>query len=91
MTHTQLLNTVFSVCVCLQAVDTLKRTAENIKDPLFRFFEREVNSGSRLLRVVRNDLTDIIQVCEARKKQTNYLRTIISDLTKGQPTGVLCV
>ena len=64
---------------------TLKRTAENIKDPLFRFFEREVNSGSRLLTTVRNDLDDIISVCEARKKQTNYLRSVISDLTKGGP------
>ncbi len=62
---------------------TLKRTAENIKDPLFRFFEREVNSGSRLLTNVRNDLENIVSVCEGRKKQTNYLRSVISDLTKG--------
>lgn len=27
----------------------LRRTAENIKDPMFRFFEREVNIGIRLL------------------------------------------
>ncbi len=73
----------------LQSIDILKRTAENIKDPLFRFFEREVTSGSRLLRDVRSDLTDIISVCEARKKQTNYLRSVISDLTKGMVSSVL--
>ena len=43
----------------------------------------QVNSGARLLRVVRNDLADVVLVCEAKKKQTNYLRSLISDLAKG--------
>ena len=29
-----------------QTLDVLRRTAENIKDPLFRFFEREVSHFS---------------------------------------------
>ena len=37
----------------------------------------QVNSGARLLRVVRNDLADVVLVCEAKKKQTNYLRSLI--------------
>jgi len=45
---------------------TLRRTVENIKDPLYRFFEREVNSGSRLLRDVRQDLQDVLLICQAR-------------------------
>ncbi|XP_078728003.1 cytoplasmic dynein 1 heavy chain 1-like isoform X1 [Lampetra fluviatilis] len=65
------------------AVGLLKRTVENIKDPLFRFFEREVNTGMKLLQVVRGDLKDVVHVCEAKKKQTNYLRTLISQLVKG--------
>ena len=44
----------------------------------------QVNSGARLLRVVRNDLEDVVLVCEAKKKQTNYLRSLISDLAKGE-------
>lgn len=44
----------------------------------------QVNSGAKLLRVVRNDLADVVLVCEAKKKQTNYLRTLISDLAKGE-------
>lgn len=64
-------------------VTTLKRTAENIKDPLFRFFEREVNTGSKLLTVVQSDLRDVTAVCETKKKQTNYHRQLISDLIKG--------
>ncbi len=43
--------TCFGVCWCVTILDLsvffiqdLKCTAENIKDPLFHFFEREVNS-----------------------------------------------
>jgi len=66
-----------------ESLTVLRRTAENIKDPLFRFFEREVNTGARLLRDVRNNLADVVQVCAAKKKQTNYLRNLTSDLAKG--------
>ncbi|XP_014066736.1 cytoplasmic dynein 1 heavy chain 1 isoform X2 [Salmo salar] len=66
-----------------QVVNHLKRTVENIKDPLFRFFEREVKMGARMLQEVRQDLTDVVQVCEGKKKQTNDLRTLINDLVKG--------
>ncbi|XP_012868489.1 PREDICTED: cytoplasmic dynein 1 heavy chain 1 [Dipodomys ordii] len=66
-----------------QALSPLKRTVENIKDPLFRFFEREVKMGAKLLQDVRQDLADVAQVCEGKKKQTNYLRTLINELVKG--------
>ncbi|XP_054423711.1 cytoplasmic dynein 1 heavy chain 1 [Pteronotus mesoamericanus] len=66
-----------------QTLSHLRRTVENIKDPLFRFFEREVKMGARLLQDVRQDLADVVQVCEGRKKQTNYLRTLINELVKG--------
>ena len=62
---------------------TLKRTAENIKDPLYRFFEREVNLGYKILKIVRHDLNDINEICHSKRKQTNYHRSIISDLTRG--------
>ncbi|XP_061897473.1 cytoplasmic dynein 1 heavy chain 1 isoform X1 [Entelurus aequoreus] len=66
-----------------QTVNPLKRTVENIKDPLFRFFEREVKMGGKMLQEVRQDLSDVVQVCQGKKKQTNDLRTLISDLVKG--------
>ncbi|KAM3670253.1 cytoplasmic dynein 1 heavy chain 1 [Ammospiza nelsoni] len=66
-----------------QTLNHLKRTVENIKDPLFRFFEREVKMGAKLLQDVRQDLADVVQVCEGKKKQTNYLRTLINELVKG--------
>ena len=43
----------------------------------------QVNSGARLLRDVRHDLSDVVEICEGRKKQTNYLRSLLSDLAKG--------
>jgi len=62
---------------------TLKRTVENIKDPLYRFFERECTIGRNLLKTVLTDLNDISQVCDLKKKQTNYIRGLLSDLQKG--------
>ncbi|XP_050702243.1 dynein heavy chain, cytoplasmic-like isoform X2 [Eriocheir sinensis] len=66
-----------------ESVPNLRRTLDNIKDPLYRYFEREVNSGAKLLRVVKNDLNDVLLICKAEKKQTNYHRTMVSQLVKG--------
>lgn len=43
----------------------------------------QVNTGAHLLRDVRHDLNDVVKICEGRKKQTNYLRSLVSDLAKG--------
>lgn len=72
----------------LQAVGALKRTADNIKDPLFRFFEREVNLGARLLQDIRQDLQDVMLICQADKKPTNHHRSMMADLSRG--TGPVC-
>ncbi len=61
----------------------MKRTVENIKDPLFRFFEREVNAGARLLLDVRRDISEVMQVCQGEKKPTNHHRTLLAELAKG--------
>lgn len=61
----------------------LKRTVENIKDPLFRYYEREISSTSKLLNIVLQDLKDVILICKGEKKQTNHHRLMISDLAKG--------
>lgn len=61
----------------------LKRTADNMKDPFYRFFERELNIGSRLLDTVRHDLNDVILICKGEKKQTNHHRMLLADLAKG--------
>ncbi|XP_012938795.1 cytoplasmic dynein 1 heavy chain 1 [Aplysia californica] len=66
-----------------KALGGMKRTVENIKDPLFRFFEREVNAGAKLLADVRRDLMDMIKVCDGEKKPTNHHRSMMADLVKG--------
>lgn len=43
--------------------------------------------GAKLLQDVRQDLADVVQVCEGKKKQTNYLRTLINELVKGAQGG----
>jgi len=66
----------------------LKRTVENIKDPLYRFFEREVNFGLKLLGSVRQDLEDVKSITSGGKKQTNHHRALIQQLTRGMiPTS----
>ncbi|GJQ76160.1 hypothetical protein Trydic_g1905 [Trypoxylus dichotomus] len=66
-----------------KSLQTLKRTVENIKDPLYRYFEREVNCGSKLLLDVNHDLNDVILICQGEKKQTNYHRTMLGELVRG--------
>ena len=61
----------------------MRRTAENIKDPLFRFFEREVNVGIKLLNDIRCDLNELMLICRGEKKPTNHHRGLMSDLAKG--------
>nr|CAD7194334.1 unnamed protein product [Timema douglasi] len=66
-----------------KSLQTLRRTVDNIKDPLYRYFEREVNSGAKLLQDVIHDLDDVVLICRGEKKQTNYHRNMLSELVKG--------
>ena len=65
-------------------ISELKRTSDNIKEPLFRFFEREINLGTQLLRDIRKDLEDVLAVCRAERKQSNETRALAAALQKGQ-------
>lgn len=64
-------------------LQSIRRTQENIRDPLFRFFEREIKSGINLLKTVLNDLNDVALICDGEKKQTNHHRQLLKDLAKG--------
>jgi len=63
---------------------SIKRSAENIKDPLFRFYEREINSNIELLNTVLDDLNDVQLILKGTKKQTNHHRILTSHLARGQ-------
>jgi dynein heavy chain 1 len=62
---------------------SLDARGNDINDPLFRFFEREVSLGQKLLGVIRKDLNELIGVCNGEIKQTNHLRSLIGEITKG--------
>ncbi|XP_037905377.1 dynein heavy chain, cytoplasmic isoform X4 [Hermetia illucens] len=66
-----------------KSLQTLRRTVENIKDPLYRYFEREVTSGAKLLQTVISDLQDVVLICQGEKKQTNHHRSMLSELVRG--------
>ncbi|BGP13270.1 hypothetical protein JCM10213_004960 [Rhodosporidiobolus nylandii] len=75
---------------CIEWLEILPKTSPRLqankdgaKDPLLRFFERETALAARLLPKIRSDLANLIQVCDGELKQTNDLRSLLSDLTKG--------
>ncbi|CAB3253573.1 unnamed protein product [Arctia plantaginis] len=73
-----------------QQLPTLRRTVENIKDPLYRFFEREVAAGASLLQQVLHDLRNVISICQGSMKQTNETRAMVGSLVRGMlPRGWL--
>ncbi|EGC38132.1 cytoplasmic dynein heavy chain [Dictyostelium purpureum] len=61
----------------------LKRTAQNIKDPLFRCFEREISTGAKLIKKITNDFAEILELLSGNIKSTNYLRSLVNSITKG--------
>jgi dynein heavy chain 1 len=61
------------------ALAMLNRTPEKIKDPLFRFFDRETGIGSKLLSAVHKDLKDVVAACKGEMKQTNHIRSLMID------------
>jgi len=64
-------------------LDVLEMTAESIKDPLFRFYNREVQVGSRLLKLVRKELTELEGVCNGTVKLNNQLNALKENLIRG--------
>lgn len=62
LNHTLISNTIYQIF----PFQTLRRTVENIKDPLYRFFEREVAAGASLLQQVLHDLHNVTAICQVR-------------------------
>ncbi|SCV72617.1 BQ2448_4154 [Microbotryum intermedium] len=65
------------------SVALANRNVDSFHDPLARFFDRECAVGRTLLAKIRNDLTMVIRVCDGELKQTNDIRSLMQDLTKG--------
>jgi dynein heavy chain 1 len=65
------------------SVSSLGEVDKESKSPLYRFFERENEIATGLLRTVCKDLSNLDLVCKGEMKQTNNLRSLIGSLTKG--------
>jgi dynein heavy chain 1 len=61
-------------------LELLKRTETLIKNPLFRFLEREVTVASGLLDTVRRELSMLIEMCQGERKSTQFLKSLAEEL-----------
>jgi len=61
-------------------VPYMERSADKMKDPLFRFLEREVNIAGQLLVAIRKQLKDLHSMCLGNINATNLLKTLALDL-----------
>lgn len=52
------------------------------RDPLARYFTRESSRGAALLKTVRSNISEIINICEGKSKQTNESRRLCDVLSK---------
>lgn len=58
----------------------LKRNSNSLKNPLFRFLDRENTVLSKLLKTVKKDFQLCYEVCIAERKSTNYIRQLMENL-----------
>ena len=68
----------------LEALPKSLSMPHNDASPLARFFNREASSAQGLLSKIRKDLAQLKGACSGEVKQTNELRALMSDLTKGK-------
>jgi len=59
---------------------TLQRAANLVKNPLFRFLERECSVLSSLLQTVRKDFQLVLEVCSGERKSTNQLKALAKNI-----------
>lgn len=65
-----------------QKLNTLNRGTGGalVKNPLFRFLERECGVLSALLQTVWKDFNMILEVCRGEKKSTNYVKLLAQNI-----------
>jgi dynein heavy chain 1 len=60
-----------------------KHSQIHVKSPLYRYFGRELQVSAELLKNIRKDVIELLEVCDGSIKTTNYHRELIDTLTKG--------
>ena len=61
-------------------LQTLQRAGSAVKNPLFRFLERECSVLSALLQTVRTDLEMVLEMCAGERKSTNHIKALAQGL-----------
>ena len=56
------------------------RGEEAQKNPIYRFLKRESNMAKKILKVVRTDLNNTIEMCRGNFKPTNEIRDVAKNL-----------
>jgi len=56
----------------------LRRTADNIKRPLYRFFEREICTAVSILNTVTGDLVSVKMICQVCSKSTSKTMSVLN-------------
>ena len=59
-------------------------SAPQKNDPLIRAFERELQTGSKLLVSVRADLDLVAEVAGGKRRATNHARQLMAELARGE-------
>lgn len=63
---------------------TLAPSDSTDETPLARFWRREIETGTQLLEMLRNDIQAILGYCHGEAPMTNRLRSLIADLIIGE-------
>eukprot|EP00927_Polykrikos_kofoidii_P026243 TRINITY_DN23401_c0_g4_i1.p1 TRINITY_DN23401_c0_g4~~TRINITY_DN23401_c0_g4_i1.p1 ORF type:complete len:2209 (-),score=513.79 TRINITY_DN23401_c0_g4_i1:103-6207(-) len=63
-----------------ESLPKLERTAQSIKDPLWRCYDREIGFGRTMLARIKADLVRLKGVCTGEVKTTNELRSLLTSL-----------
>jgi len=61
-------------------VNSLEKMEKYSNSPIYRFLKREIGVASKLLKKVRSDLFNILEMCDGKSKSTNELREISKDI-----------
>lgn len=58
----------------------MRRDSKSLKNPLFRFLDRENTVLSKLLQTVKKDFMFCYDVCIGERKSSNYIRQVMENL-----------
>ena len=61
-------------------VEQPERNEQAQKNPIYRFLKRETGMARKILKLVRNDLTNTIEMCRGNFKPTNEIRNVAKSL-----------